>query len=124
MKVNNVLIERGKLGKDRSIINIKGINIPKEKVPVFLNNDIKSEPIGQALVTMKGDVLFADIEIPNKKDLLMLFPNIAIGVKNPDDYHKKGSIKVVDVSRLIGVCLSPSPNCDPKIPSLNKKSIV
>lgn len=132
MRIKNVLIERGKLGKDRSMIGLSGMVIQK-KVPVYLQDEFNvDEPIvnqleifnnsigdAEVFLTREG-LLLANIEISSNKDYLKLYPSVIIGIKNS---HNKGSIKVVNKSNLIGISLTPSPNCDPKIPTIGKKYV-
>ncbi len=121
MKINNVLIERGKMGKDRVIINLDGLEIPEE-VPVYLNNDKNADPIGKAFVRKTESGVFADIEIPSKKDFLKLYPVIKVGIELPDTTSiYKGTIRTVTNSKLRELLLLDTPNVDPKILPIGKK---
>ena len=128
MIVQKALIERGKMGKDRIIINLDTLILLEEEFPIYLNNEnVDKEPIGTARV-YRGDnsFIYADMDLPSNKEYLKLFPSIAVSLLKPKDdktSYYRGNLYTVNEALLIGIVLSKLPNHDPRIPIIGKKTL-
>jgi len=125
MRAQQVLLDRGKLGRDFSIIDLKTLVIQEEEFPVYLGcENVDRDHIGTAKVYQKEGQLYANIDLPSNKAYLKLYPSIAVSIdKRYDKSYNRGKIRVVVDALLIGIVLCDTPNLDPKIPIIGKKSI-
>jgi len=124
MRINKTLIERGKLGRDKVIINLDNLILPEEEFPVYLENaNVDKENIGTARIYRdpKTHWLLADIDLPSNKIYLKLYPTVAISITSPDDCHYTGNIRTVNYAIMIGIVLSQNPNNDSRIVPLGKR---
>ena len=124
MRINHVLIERGKMGRDHTIINLDNLIIPGEEFPVYLTNEnLDKDPIGIAKIYKKNECLWADIDLPSNKAYLKLHPAIAISIQLPDyNSHYRGNLRTINHAVLIGIILSEQRNSDNKVVALGKKA--
>lgn len=127
MLIKKALIERGKMGKDRIILNLNTLILPEDEYPVYLNNEnVDKEPIGTAKIYLFENFLYSDIDLPSNKAYLKMFPSIAVSLLKPENDYKsfyRGNLYTINEALLIGIVLSKYPNLDPRIPIIGKKLV-
>jgi hypothetical protein len=102
-----IIVERGKLGSDGLIIDVKGLKI-KNPVNITLQfNPIK--PMGKAILTKRNGIVYAEMEV--NPEFIGLFPVLCI-----KSYERNDAVVVK--SECFALCLSGNPNADSNIKPL------